>query len=92
MSTVIFNESTSVTLRTDIIDGHKDNAASRTREFRVLSAVGLHAYQLVEFAETLRELGALEARNVRISATTDPGKGLTRLTAEWKVDLPAEAE
>lgn len=94
MSTVIFNEYTSITLRGDIEDSSKDNKASRTREFRVVSGSGLAPYQLIEFADTLRELGAheREARNFRLSVTQDPGTGPTRLTAEWKVDLPAEVE
>lgn len=91
MSTILFTEYTAVTLHTDIIDMHKDNTVARVREFRVLSGVGLAPYQLIEFAETLWELGANEpgVKGFRLQAS---GGDLhpTRLIAEWKVDLPAQ--
>lgn len=92
MSTVIFTDFTSVTAYSDIADRSKDNQVRRGREFRVVSATGLHPYQLIEFAQTLQELGAdqREVRNFSLRVENESGRSPHRLIAEWKVDLPAE--
>lgn len=93
MSTVVFNETTSVTLN-DSYDRHRDNEVARTRTYRVISerANKLHASVVIDFADTLRELGADQpgVKGFRIRVDSGPERGPHTLIADWSVDLDTE--
>jgi hypothetical protein len=93
MSTVLFSESTDITLHG--MSSTEQNKATRTRSFRVISesADRLSAWVLLDFADTLHALGADEkdAKHFRLTVQSSPERGAHGLTAEWSVELPAEA-